>query len=158
MRYWIGLGGNLDDPVANVESALARLLSFPEITRSQVSGLYRTAPWGHRNQPDFINAVAALDSRVEPMAMLGRLQDIEEHMGRDRSERRWGPRLIDLDLLLAGDLILHREHLVVPHPRMHRRRFVLMPMAEIDSELVIPARGRVNSLLQRLPDDGAFAV
>lgn len=158
MRYWIGLGSNLGDPAAHVKTALTELSSQPGISLRRVSRMYRTAPWGHRDQPDFVNAVVALDSPQEPMVMLGRLQDIEGRMGRVRSGRRWGPRLIDLDVLLAGDLILHLERLVVPHPRMHRRRFVLMPMAEIDPGLVIPARGRVQHLLLGLPESGVSVV
>jgi 2-amino-4-hydroxy-6-hydroxymethyldihydropteridine diphosphokinase len=124
----------------------------PELEVLRVSPLYRTAPWGNRDQPEFLNAVAELSSELEPLALLDRLQSIERSLGRSRSGRRWGPRVIDLDILLAGDRILHRPRLVIPHPRMHRRRFVLEPLAALEAQLEIPGRGRIDRLLKKLSD------
>jgi 2-amino-4-hydroxy-6-hydroxymethyldihydropteridine diphosphokinase len=104
-----------------------------------------------RAQPAFTNAVIELHSRLEPLGLLAVLGAIEKQMGRRQGGRRWGPRIIDLDILLLGERILMLENLVVPHPRMHRRGFVLIPLHELEPELMIPGRGTVRSCLERLP-------
>ena len=147
---YIGLGSNLNDPVNQVRAggtALARLAR----TRLQAcSSLYLTAPIGPIAQPDFINAVCRLTTRLSAAALLDALLAIESAQGRvRRGEPRSGPRVLDLDLLLYGNHVIHEPGLVVPHPRLHERAFVLQPLAEIDPDLAIPGRGQVTELLAR---------
>jgi 2-amino-4-hydroxy-6-hydroxymethyldihydropteridine diphosphokinase len=130
----------------------------PAMQVLRVSRLYRTAPWGDRSQAEFINAVVQLSSPLVPLTLLDRLLAMESELGRMRPGRRWGPRPIDLDVLLAGDRILRLPQLVLPHPRMHRRRFVLEPLQALAPDLVIPARGRISTLLRRLPDQGVRPI
>ncbi len=150
MKAWLGLGSNLQQPVAQLRQALDKLGSEPAIEILDVSRLYRTPPWGDAEQDDFINAVALIETSLEPMPLLRVLQSIENLMGRQRSGRRWGPRLIDIDLLLYGDLQCRSEALELPHPRMHERAFVLVPLCELDATLRIPGQGVAGELLQRL--------
>jgi 2-amino-4-hydroxy-6-hydroxymethyldihydropteridine diphosphokinase len=137
--YWVGLGSNVGDGQALILSALARLGAVPGIRVRRRSHCYLSPPWGRRNQADFTNAVALLESELAPGEMLDRLLAVESSLGRERGAVRWGPRTMDLDLLLAADRILRLEGLTVPHPRLHRRAFVL-----------VPGRGRVRDLLARL--------
>ena len=152
MRYWIGLGSNQGDSTAVINEALRLLADHPDMRLLRVSNLYRSAPWGDPDQPDFTNAVAELSTAAEPRALLHHLQAIERRLGRVRSGRRWGPRTIDLDILLAGERIYHLPGLTVPHRRMHRRRFVLEPLAALEPNLLIPGKGKVGSLLACLAD------
>lgn len=151
MEYWIGLGSNLGDGRQHIAAAVTRLGELPDTELLQCSSCYRSPPWGFTAQRNFTNAVALLASKLEPGEMLDCLQAVETVLGREPGGRRWGPRTIDLDLLLAGDRIVHRAGLDVPHPRMHRRAFVLVPLAELAPDLIIPARGRLRHLLARLP-------
>lgn len=134
---YIGLGSNLDDPVRHVETALAELDRLPHTRVVRRSSLHRTAPVGYADQPDFINAVAELETDLPPERLLDELQALEARHGRVRSFRN-APRTLDLDLLLYGDLILETERLTVPHPRMRERAFVLEPLREIAPDLEIP--------------------
>ena len=143
---FVALGANLGNPVVTVNAAIAALDSIAESTRMATSSLYRTAPVGLKNQPDFINAVVALETRLTPPELLDRLFAIESQFGRQRSVRN-APRTLDLDLLLHGDAILATPTLTLPHPRMHERAFVLAPLAEIAPQLVVPNHGRVADLL-----------
>lgn len=154
-RAWIGIGSNLDDPRAQVCRALAGLAALPECEPGPASSLYRTAPVGETGQPDFCNAVAAVDTRLEPLALLRELQALERAQGRVR-DRRWGPRTLDLDLLLYGDEIIKRPGLTVPHPRMHERAFVLVPLAEAAPELEVPGHGPVAGLAAAAGGEVAF--
>ena len=154
MKAWLGLGSNLQQPVAQLRQALDKLGSDPAIEILDVSRFYRTPPWGDAEQDDFINAVALIETSLEPMPLLHVLQSIEKLMGRQRSGRRWGPRLIDIDLLLYGDLQCRSEALELPHPRMHERAFVLVPLCELDATLRIPGQGVAGELLQRLDSAG----
>jgi len=147
MRAYVALGSNQDDPQQQVRAAFEALGSLPGTRRVRHSALYRTAPWGVTDQPDFINAVAELDTVLEPMALMRALLRIEARAGRTREGRRWGPRTLDLDLLLYGDLQLDVPGLTVPHPRIAERAFVLLPLAELDATAVIPGQGRVDALL-----------
>ena len=151
MEYWIGLGSNVGDSRQHIASAVTRLGDLPGTELLQCSSCYCSPPWGFTEQRDFTNAVALLHSELEPGQMLTSLKAVETVLGREPGGRRWGPRMIDLDLLLADDLIIHRAGLEVPHPRMHRRAFVLVPLAELAPDLIIPARGRLQYLLARLP-------
>lgn len=143
---YIGLGANLDDPAAQVMQAMDELTKLPESRLTARSSLYASAPVGYANQPDFINAVAAIATRLSPRALLNALFDIEHHHGRNRSFRN-APRTLDLDLLLYGDAHFHEEGLTLPHPRMVDRAFVLLPLHEIAPNLHIPGHGHVEAML-----------
>jgi len=158
MIAWVGLGSNLRDPLAQVGQALGRLGETDGIDMLKRSSLYRTPPWGDKHQDDFVNAVAKIKTSLEPLPLLHHLQAIENDMGRQRNDRRWGPRLIDLDLLLYGDLQIHSEKLEIPHPRMHERAFVLVPMFEIDRDVEIPGLGAVGQLLKKLDISGIKCI
>ena len=146
MRVFVALGSNLDDPVAQVESGARALGQLPDTRVIRCSSLYRSAPVGLSNQPDFINAVCELDSGLSPAGLMGALLAIERDHGRIR-EQPGGPRTLDLDLLLYGGATIHMPTLAVPHPRLHERAFVLYPLHEIAPDLVIPGRGSVAALL-----------
>jgi 2-amino-4-hydroxy-6-hydroxymethyldihydropteridine diphosphokinase len=154
MKAWLGLGSNLQKPAVQLREALKRLAETNGIEKLEASSFYRTPPWGDEHQDDFINAVVRIETSLEPLALLGELQSIENLMGRKRCGRRWGPRLIDIDLLLYGDSQLQLGELEIPHPRMHERAFVLVPLAELDPELEIPGRGPVENYLQQIDCSG----
>jgi 2-amino-4-hydroxy-6-hydroxymethyldihydropteridine diphosphokinase len=148
-RAWVGLGSNLATPRDQLESALAALAALPDTRVLRVSSFYRTAPVGYAGQPDFINAVAAIETGLAPRALLEALLDIERRHGRVRTIPN-GPRTLDLDLLLHGDQRIDEPGLTLPHPRMHERAFVMVPLAEIAPELVIPGRGTAGGLARTL--------
>ncbi|MEJ2535260.1 MAG: 2-amino-4-hydroxy-6-hydroxymethyldihydropteridine diphosphokinase, partial [Gammaproteobacteria bacterium] len=152
VRAWIGLGTNMGDLVANLADAVRRIEGLPGVRLHARSSLYRTEPWGVTDQPAFLNAVVAVTTRLEPVALLRGMLGIERDMGRRRDGPRWGPRLIDLDLLLFGDREEHGAHLQLPHPRLHERRFVLEPLAELAPDLAVPGRGMVSELLRQLDE------
>jgi 2-amino-4-hydroxy-6-hydroxymethyldihydropteridine diphosphokinase len=145
-RAFVGLGANLDDPLTGVDRALHELAGIECTWLKARSSLYRSAPVGHADQPDFINAVAELETCLDPYTLLTRLLDIERAHHRVRTIQN-GPRTLDLDLLLYDDAQIATETLTLPHPRMHERAFVLMPLVEIAPEIVVPARGRAADLL-----------
>ena len=151
---WVGLGSNQDAPARQVKAALAELNDLPGCRVLRSSGLYRTSPWGPvQDQPDFANAVAELDTGLLPHELLQGLQALEAEHGRTR-ERRWGPRTLDLDLLLYDDLTMTTDELTLPHPRLHERAFVLVPLAELEPGLAVPGHGRVRELLSRVDAAG----
>jgi len=153
---YIGLGSNLGDPLAQVRSGLQALAGLPHSRLLRSAGLYRSAPLGPSGQPDYINSVAALETELPPLELLCELQRIEDAHGRVRAER-WGPRTLDLDLLLYGELQLDTPELVIPHPEIARRSFVLRPLGELLAEdAQIPGQGALKTLLARCP--GPFAV
>jgi len=154
MLAFIGLGSNLGDAKSWLQQALARIESHRDIELSRVSGFYLTTPWGLRQQDDFVNAVAEIKTALLPLHLLDVLQAIEHDLGRSRSAVRWGPRNIDLDLLSYGLQVLHSPRLVLPHPRMHLRAFVLVPLLELAPDWVVPGRGSAQSLLQKLSAPG----
>lgn len=145
VRAYVGLGGNLDQPAARIRQAFAALDRLPDTRLAAASSLYRTAPVGYLDQPDFINAVAALETALAPLDLLDALLGLELGAGRERSFRN-APRTLDLDLLLYGDLTLEHPRLLLPHPRMGGRAFVLEPLAEIAPTLHIPGLGEVRGL------------
>lgn len=149
---WIGLGSNLDVPSAHVERALDELDGLPLTRRRDASSLYATRPVGPADQPDFINAVARLETRLSPLALLDQLQALEQRHGRVRGQR-WGPRTLDLDLLLFDEQHLVTPRLTLPHPEMTRRAFVLVPLAEIAPSLVLPDGRDIASLTAALSDE-----
>ncbi|MCX7557002.1 2-amino-4-hydroxy-6-hydroxymethyldihydropteridine diphosphokinase [Xanthomonadaceae bacterium JHOS43] len=157
VRAFIGLGSNLGDPHAQLERALAALAGLPGTVLREVSSTYRTAPWGDTDQPDFFNAVAAIDTMLSPEDLLGALRGIEATAGR-RRDRRWGPRTLDLDLLLYGEVMRDTPDLQLPHPRMHQRAFVLVPLAELAPALVLGEHGSVTEALARIGSAGVHRL
>jgi 2-amino-4-hydroxy-6-hydroxymethyldihydropteridine diphosphokinase len=153
----VALGSNLDDPRAQVELGFAALAALPRTTSIARSRLYRTPPWGIVEQPDFINAVARLETSLAPRELLDALLAIETRAGRMRGVRN-GPRILDLDLLLYGDRIIREPDCVVPHPRLHERAFVLLPLADVAPDLEIPGHGRVAELLKRVDTAGCVPL
>ena len=145
-RAFVALGANLEDPAAQVRAALEALAALPGVRLIRASSLYRTAPVGVTGQPDYINAVAEVCTDLPPGELLAALFRIEERFGRER-HYRYAPRTLDLDLLLHGDLVLHTQELTLPHPRLHLRAFVLVPLAEIAPDLRLPGRGSVAAWL-----------
>jgi 2-amino-4-hydroxy-6-hydroxymethyldihydropteridine diphosphokinase len=151
---YVGLGANLGDRDAALRAALERLAAEPGIELVAVSSFRDTAPVGLVDQPRFLNAVAAVRTELPPRELLERLLAIERALGRTRAGPRFGPRTIDLDLLLHGDEAVAEPGLTVPHPRLHERRFALEPLAELDPHLVVPGRGPVEALLAELHSAG----
>ncbi len=145
-RAFVGVGANLGDAVARVRGALDALAALPETRRVAASSLYRSAPVGYADQPDFVNAAALLETALAPRALLERLQAIELGAGRTRSFKD-APRVLDLDLLLYDGRIVDEPDLVVPHPRLHLRAFALAPLVELDPAAVIPGRGPAREWL-----------
>jgi 2-amino-4-hydroxy-6-hydroxymethyldihydropteridine diphosphokinase len=145
----IGIGSNQDDPVRQVRDAFDELAALPSSRLAGQSSLYRTAPVGKPDQPEFVNAVARLETTFPAAELLRMLLAIEQRHGRVRAERD-APRTLDLDLLLYADEILDTPGLQLPHPRMHERAFVLLPLAEVSPGLIIPGRGPVGALLREV--------
>lgn len=143
---YVGVGSNLDGPQRQVAQALGELDGIPGTRVVKRSSLYRSAPVGYAAQPEFVNAVAALDTTLDPEALLGELQAIEARHGRSRSFPN-APRSLDLDLLLYGEAEQQSARLTLPHPRMHERAFVLKPLLELEPGIAIPGRGRALDLL-----------
>jgi len=154
---YVALGSNLDDPRVQVERGFGVLAALPHSVLRARSRLFRTPPWGVADQPDFVNAVAQLETSMQPRALLDALLGIETRAGRVRGIPN-GPRVLDLDLLLYGDAEIREPGLVVPHPRLHERAFVLLPMADIAPDLGIPGRGRVADLLEGVDASGCVVV
>lgn len=153
----IGLGANLNDPAGQVEYALAELDRLPGTRLVARSSLYASAPVGYVDQPDFVNAVAQVETTLAPRALLAALLDIEHRHGRERSFRN-APRTLDLDLLLYGDARFHEEGLSLPHPRMHVRAFVLLPLLEIAPDATIPGHGRAADWIASCADQSVFPL
>jgi 2-amino-4-hydroxy-6-hydroxymethyldihydropteridine diphosphokinase len=154
---YVALGANLGDPLATLQAALSALAGIPATTLGTTSSLYRTAPVGLRNQPDFVNAVAQLRTTLSPHQMLDALFDIEALFGRSRSVPN-APRTLDLDLLLHGETILEEQFLTLPHPRMHLRAFVLVPLLEIVPACSIPGLGPAQQFLGGCSDQSIVRI
>ncbi|QEL54662.1 2-amino-4-hydroxy-6-hydroxymethyldihydropteridine diphosphokinase [Chromobacterium paludis] len=150
---YVALGSNLEQPEQQVRAALAALGHLPGSALLRHSSLYRTAPVGYADQPDFINAVAALETDLPPAALLAELFAIEQRFGRQRSFRN-APRVLDLDLLHYDGVIMSEAELVLPHPRMRERAFVMVPLAEIAAGQDLPGVGDVSALAAALAGDG----
>lgn len=151
---YVGLGANLGDRAANIRTAISNLDAHPDVEVTQTSSLYETAPVGIIDQPNFLNLVAALRTSLSPRGLLDLLLHIENQMGRERT-LRWGPRVIDLDLLLYGNQRIALPGLTVPHPRLRERAFVLVPLAEIAPDLTLPGdEKKVGDLEKNLCGSG----
>lgn len=153
-RCFIALGSNQDDPQAQVRRAFRELEQLPRSQLQACSSLYRSAPLGPQDQPAFINAVAMLDTRLSPHELLDALQAIEQRAGRVRKAERWGPRILDLDLLLYAEQMMDTPRLQVPHYHMHARSFVLYPLAELAADLIMPDGTPLQVLLDACPATG----
>ena len=147
MKAVIALGSNLGNRELNIDSAIAELAKIIEITH--LSTNHETDPVGGPEQPKYLNAIAIAETELEPEALLTAMLEIENKLGRKR-EVHWGPRTLDLDLIVFGDEVIDSEFLVLPHPRAHERRFVLEPWLEIEPDAYIPGIGKVESILQRI--------
>lgn len=154
---YVALGSNLDHPRAQIQRGFDAMAALPRTTLAARSPSFRTPPWGVIDQPDFVNAAARLETLLSPRELLHALRTIEVEAGRVREQRN-GPRTLDLDLLLYGDRLIDEPGLVVPHPRLHERAFVLLPLAELAPDLVVPGRGRVADLLAHVNASGCMAL
>lgn len=151
-RVYIGLGSNLAEPLRQLQAALAAIAELPHSHLAATSSLYASDPLGPPDQPRYVNAVAALDTELAPLELLDALQRIEQEQGRVRKAERWGPRTLDLDILLFGNRLLSEARLTVPHYHMHARAFVLYPLAEIaPTDLQLPDGRRLEQLLAACP-------
>jgi 2-amino-4-hydroxy-6-hydroxymethyldihydropteridine diphosphokinase len=156
---YIGLGSNLADPAAQVRRATTDLEGLPKTEVLARSALYRTAPVGPTDQPDYVNAVVSLKTRLSPRGLLEALQVIERAHGRRRDGTRWGPRTLDLDILLYGDARLSEPGLQIPHPEMGRRAFVLVPLEDVaPSGFQVPGLGPLADLVERCPRRGVMRM
>ena len=145
---YIGLGSNLEVPQDQLNQAITALKNLPAIQLIKYSSFYLSKPMGPRDQPDYINAVAAIQTSLSALNLLNRLQAIETEKGRVRKQK-WGPRILDLDLLLFGSQVIDNTRLQIPHPEMHKRNFVLLPLHEIAPICIVPGHGPVSELLKK---------
>lgn len=151
---YIAVGSNQGDPVAQARCAIDALQQLPNTKVTAVSSLYSSTPMGPQDQPDYINAVVEIKTQLEPLSLLDLTQDIELNQGRVRKDERWGPRTLDLDLILFGNTVLDSERLTIPHYGMKVREFVLYPLAEISPSLTLPDGTELASLLQQVDKNG----
>ncbi|WP_295952843.1 2-amino-4-hydroxy-6-hydroxymethyldihydropteridine diphosphokinase [uncultured Xanthomonas sp.] len=155
----IGLGGNLGDAAATLRAALAALDTLPQTRLLRASQLYRSPAWGREDQPDFINAAALVTTTLSAPELLQALLELEHRHGRQRLPgERWGPRTLDLDLLLYAEAVIDLPGLQVPHPFLHQRAFVLLPLAEIAADAVIPDHGTVRDVRDRIETGGIVPI
>ncbi len=150
---YVGMGSNLDDPMGQLQRALFELAEIPDTHLIRCSGFYLSPPLGPPDQPEYVNAVAELESRLSPTLLLDELQRIEQAHGRERTVR-WGARTLDLDLLLFGDQIIDTPRLQVPHPELAKRNFVLYPLQELVADLDIPGNGTLRELVRHCSSEG----
>ena len=154
MRAYVGVGANLGDREATIRRAVELLEGMPGVEVVGTSALIETEPWGPVDQPSFLNGAVAVETELDPHALLDVLLDVERSLGRVREGERWGPRTIDLDLLLYGELVVDEAGLTVPHPCLPERAFALEPLAELAPDAVIPGNGTVAEALSALEDGG----
>jgi 2-amino-4-hydroxy-6-hydroxymethyldihydropteridine diphosphokinase len=155
---YIGVGSNLQDPRRQVSTASARLADLPRTRLVLTSRLYASRPFGPVSQPDFVNAVAGLLTQLDPEELLRELRALESAMGRTAPRERWGPRIIDLDLLALGSERRSLPSLTLPHPGIVERNFVLYPLSDIAPDLELPGMGRVAELKRRVTNDGLTLI
>jgi len=151
IRVYLGLGANLDAPLQQLQQAVDALMQLPHSQLAAVSSFYGSKPMGPQDQPDYVNAVAALDTHLAPEALLDELQRIELEQGRQRKDERWGPRTLDLDILLYGDQRISTTRLTVPHYGLHQREFVVYPLLELAPDLEIPGHGSLTAIAVHVP-------
>jgi 2-amino-4-hydroxy-6-hydroxymethyldihydropteridine diphosphokinase len=149
---YLGLGSNLGEREANITRAIERLSAHPDVRVRRLSSLYETEPVGYRDQPWFVNAVAEVETRLDPPALLALARRVESHLGRELGPR-WGPRVIDVDILLFGGVELSSSELSIPHPRMWERLFVLAPLAELRPDLLAPGGVPIAQRIRELRAD-----
>lgn len=155
---YVGIGSNLREPAAQVEAAFAALAALPRTRLVRRSSLYGSRPMGPVAQPDFCNAVAGLLTELDADALFAQLRAVELRLGREPPRERWGPRVIDLDLLVYADLCRSEPALTLPHPGIALRNFVLQPLCEVAPDLLVPGLGRVASLAAQLSADGLWKI
>lgn len=155
---YIGLGSNLEGPAGQITAAFELLDKLPETRLTGRSSLYQSAPFGPVEQPDFVNAVASIMTSLAPTELLGHLQQIERQQGRIQVIEHWGPRVLDLDLLVYGDTEILSPELTVPHPGIGVRNFVLLPLRELAPDLLIPKLGRVSDIEVNEDEPGIFRI
>lgn len=153
-RVYLAIGSNLASPLEQVNAALAALADIPESQLVAVSDFYRTPPLGPQDQPDYLNAAVALETTLAPEALLDHTQRIELQQGRERKAHRWGPRTLDLDIMLFGEQLIHTPRLTVPHYDMKNRAFMLLPLAQIAPDLRLPDGDKLSELLGKLDHSG----
>jgi 2-amino-4-hydroxy-6-hydroxymethyldihydropteridine diphosphokinase len=158
MRAYVALGSNLGDSRQHLLDAIEALAALPQTAVTARSRIYRTPPWGVTDQPDFLNAVVALETALPPHDLLDALLVIERAAGRQRNGERWGPRTLDLDLLHVAGQTVNDERLTLPHPHIADRAFVLLPLNDVAPELDIPGQGKVVELLRNVDAQGCTAL
>jgi len=151
VEAYIGLGSNLSEPQVQVTSALQELNTIPDTHLLKASSLYTSKPMGPSGQPDYVNAVAKISTNLPPERLLTELQSIEQAHRRQRNGQRWGPRTLDLDIILFGDVQMESKTLQIPHYGVAEREFVLIPLQELQADLIIPGKGEVEELIAQLP-------
>ena len=151
---YIGLGSNLVEPIKQISGALAAIDALQTTQIQRCSSLYSSKPMGPQDQPDYVNAVVCIETSLTPHALLHALQHIELAHGRERKAERWGPRTLDLDILLFGQLVVDTKDLIIPHYGMKEREFVLYPLAEIAQDLVLPCGKTLESVLNTVARNG----
>ena len=154
---YVGLGSNLSDPEQQIINAVKQLNTLPQSKLTAISSLYFSRPMGPQDQPDYMNAVAELNTHLQPLELLNHLQAIENNAGREHKDNRWGARILDLDILLYGQETIENERLTVPHYGLHLREFVLLPLAEIAPTLCLP-NGQSISLLASIIEKNGLKV
>lgn len=154
-KVFLGLGSNLGDRKRNITDALNLLAKLSQTELIRCSSIYETEPWGVREQPSFLNCVCEIETKLKPEELLNFIMDIEKKLGRKRTKERYGPRVIDIDILLYEDIVESRENWEIPHPAMHLRRFVLVPLCEIASNFLHP---RIKKTVRQLLDECSDAL
>ncbi|EEX34815.1 MULTISPECIES: 2-amino-4-hydroxy-6-hydroxymethyldihydropteridine diphosphokinase [Vibrio] len=154
ITVFIAVGSNLADPVTQANDAIEALKQLPKSQFKQSSNLYSSTPMGPQDQPDYINAVVEITTELTPLELLNCTQAIEQEQGRVRKDERWGPRTLDLDIVLYGNEVMDSERLTVPHYGMKEREFVLYPLAEIAPNLTLPCGTRLEDLLKVVEQNG----
>lgn len=150
---YLGLGSNIGDAKSHVKEAISSIAQSGNIKLIKSASFYLTKAWGHTDQNDFINTVVLITTRLTPIQLLKSMQKIENDMGRERKEK-WGPRIIDIDILLYHDFVVNQQQLKIPHPYLTHRSFVLAPLFEIKPQLMIPGHGKLEKFFHRKIDDG----
>ncbi len=157
-NVFLGLGSNICNRETYLRKAVSALGDREDVQINRISSIYETEPWGKKDQDVFLNQVAEIETELGPRKLMAVCQEIEKSLGREKNEK-WGPRTIDIDLLLFGDQIVDENNLHVPHPRLSERLFVLIPLCEVASGVIVPGLGQtVQNVLERCPDRGSVKL